>query len=195
MLNKAGDTLFIRKSQYVILCYTIPAIEIGENDVPLIPLTTLKVSTTIVEFDLILDRMLVFTRDGKIKLFFGDLSKDGVEESVLIGYARSEKARTIDLGISTRETVTAGCVSYDGKYIAVATQRAESVISFNNRIRMYEVMSMRKIKYLCMFEEKSYESKFEKNSSEILTPSFQILTVFWIFLQNLKNLVFFVIFM
>lgn len=155
LLNKEADMLYILKNQELVYCFKIPSIADNDDEyLPMTPITTMRVKGTIVEFATVMNRLIVFTLKGKIKLFYGDVKKEANTVSIL-----KEKSRTIDLEIGKNERVVSACVSFDEHFICVATQKSDDLGYYYNRIRFYSLITMRKLKYICLFEERPSRSK------------------------------------
>lgn len=91
----------------------------------------------------IFDRFIVLTILGKIRIYVGAFDETKMTKC----------DASIDLGLEQHEKVTAACVSRDSNFMAIATQRHNNDVKFTSRIRLYEIVTAKKLKFLTHFEE------------------------------------------
>ena len=91
----------------------------------------------------IYDRLIVITVLGKIRIYIGAFTDQKINKS----------DASIDLGLDQHEKVTASCISVDKKFLAVSTNRHNNSGSYENSIRLYEIVTTTKLKLLAKFHD------------------------------------------
>jgi hypothetical protein len=103
----------------------------------------LKIKGRIAEMMAIFDRFIVLTVLGKIRIYVGVFDEHKITKC----------DASIDLGLDQYEKVTAACISRDSNYMAVATQKHNNSNLFYPRVRLYEIVTAKKLKFLTYFED------------------------------------------
>lgn len=150
MLNDEADLLFIRVDKNKILVYEVGEANESERNhkVDLISnpkqrFIELKIKGKIIEMMSILDRFVVLTVLGKIRIYVGTFDEKKMNKC----------DASIDLGLEVHEKVTAACISRNCNYMCVATQKHDNNGKYHSRLRLYEIITAKKLKFLTNFDE------------------------------------------